>query len=244
MCSLSVSLVGCKKEDPKTTKTKDTGDHSLTVVGDPATATLKAGETKVVTLTLKRGKDITKDVKLEAEVSPKDKGVTATLDPAKTDKNESKLSVVVDKTAKAGDFTVTVTANSDGAKEASTKVTVKVEEATAKVESKDVKLAVSGPNDAVTLKQGASGDATVKVEMGKDVKSADLEVKVKDAKKEDAKDVTAKVAPKSMEKSGEAKVTITVAEAAAVGEYTVWVTATGEGAKDASAKVTVKVEKK
>jgi hypothetical protein len=107
---------------------------------------------------------------------------------------------------------------------------------------KDVSLSVTADKD-VTVKQGDKGEVTAKVALGKSLEGADLKVEVKDKNDKAVDDKDLKAAVSKLEK-GEAKVTITVGEKAAPGDYVVTIWATAEGAKDASAAVKLKVEKK
>ena len=251
VCALGTGMTGCKTEKDKDkaakTPVKTDKDFALAVAADPSTAKMQLESKQEVKLTLSRGKDATEEVALAVEVKEKDKGVTATLDNAKVagkDK-DAKLTINVAKDASAGDFTVTITATSKGSKDATATVKVTVDKKAAAVDSpaKDYALKAAGPKDSVTIKQGAKGTAKVTVTMGKDLSEAALKVAgVKDATDKDAKGVTADAPKKS--KGGDIDVSIAVAADAAEGEYIVWISATGENAKESSAKVNVKVEKK
>jgi hypothetical protein len=90
--------------------------------------------------------------------------------------------------------------------------------------------------DMVTIKQGATGTATVKVTMGESIKKATVEVADADKK------VTAKVDVAELKATGDAKVTFTVADDAEPKEYSAVLTTKAEGAHPAEVKTTIKVK--
>jgi hypothetical protein len=99
--------------------------------------------------------------------------------------------------------------------------------------NKDNKISISDPKD-VTVKDGAEATVKATVTLGADVKSATVTADIKVGK--------AKVSPDKLTKSGDVTVTVT---GAPVGDHTLTITATGDGAAaPASTKVAVKVEKK
>jgi hypothetical protein len=207
-----------------TSKDKDKDkDKNIEVAADPKEMKVDPGKSASAALKITRGKEAKADVTFTVAVAPVDKGVKAHADK--------------------GDYTVTVTAKSDGAKDVETKVMVKVDKKETVVEKdKDMKLEIA-KGDAVKVKQGEKKEEKIAVTLGKDLKAATVKAEVKGPK--DGKGVAAKVTDK-LEKSGNATVTITVADDATEGEWTVTITAAGEGAMPASAdtKITVTVEKK
>lgn len=239
-----------KKPDGAGAGTKDKDkdkDKKIEVSADPDKATVKQGEETSVKITLKRGKEATKEAKLTVGVEPKDKGLTATVDElVKGDKSEATLKIKAGADAAKGEATVTVWVKSEGSPDADVKVSVKVAEAKAVVEAKtDMKLAIA-EGKAVKIKQGDKAYETkLAVTLGKDLKAAAVKAEVK-GPKADSKGVTVAVAPEKMEKSGDATVTITVADTAAEGDWEVTITAAGEGAMPpmVTSKIMVTVEKK
>lgn len=106
-------------------------DKKVEITAKPDKGDVKAGGSQAVDLTFKRGKDVKKDITLEATVEPKDKGVTVKVDAkVAADKNEAKLTVDASDKAEAGDYKVTVKAKSEGADDASETFTYTVKKAT------------------------------------------------------------------------------------------------------------------
>lgn len=99
------------------------------ISANPDKATVKAGETKSVDVTLKRGKDAAKEVTLTAEVDPKDKGVTVKVDPKVAgDKKDAKLTV--ETTSKAdGEYKITIKSKSEGSADAAATVAISIKKA-------------------------------------------------------------------------------------------------------------------
>jgi len=226
-----------------TSKDKDKDkDKNIEVAADPKEMKVDPGKSASSALKITRGKEAKADVTFTVAVAPADKGVKANADKVEGAKSEGSLKIEADDKAK-GDYTVTVTAKSDGAKDVETKVMVKVDKKETVVEKdKDMKLEIA-KGDAVKVKQGEKKEEKVAVTLGKDLKAATVKADVKGPK--DGKGVAAKVTDK-LEKSGDATVTITVADDATEGDWVVTITAAGEGAVPASAesKITVTVEKK
>ena len=244
VCGLSVGLNGCKKDD-KTAKDKDKKDHKLEVSADPAKESAKPGDTKTAKLTLKRGKDTAKEVKLAVAVEPKE-GIDASTDPAKTEKDDATLTMKVDAKAKEGDYVVTVTASAKDSPDAKTTVTVKVAAKEVAKEKKD-KLTAVTDSKSITVKQGDKGSVKLTVTLGDDLKKgAALKAWVKDKDDKEAKLVTASLDHKTLTESGDAKVTVMADEKAAPGDYELTIETSAEGGSPASIdrKVTVKVDKK
>jgi methionine-rich copper-binding protein CopC len=212
------------------------------------TVKIKQGEEKTVDLTITRGEDLKKDTELTID-APKGKGIEVEVKASVApDKKTTPLVIKAGKTAEVGSHKITVSATSSGASGTATApiiVTVEAGKEETPPAKKDVKLEITGPDAAVTVKQDAKADATVKLTLGKDLEGADLKVAVtgKDDKAVADKDIKV-TAPAKVDKSGDAKVTITVGADAAPGDYVATITATSEGAKAASAKINIKVEKK
>jgi len=260
---LTAGLTGCDKgtKPTKTTKTTTTTEpggggskdkkNEVTVAAKDGKLTIKAGENGMTKLTLGREKDATEEATVTVAVDPDGKGVEASTDTAtvKGDATDAgTLTIKTDKAkVKAGDFIVTVTVKSKGSKDATAKVEVKVTTEAAVVPPKKAyDIAVTGPEKPVTIKQGAKADVTAKIALGKDLTDAALTAGVKDKDDKDAKGVSVKLDSDKMTKSGDAKATVTVADDAVVGEYTLWITAANktDNKEGGTAKVTVKVEKK
>src|SRR5262245_32923089 len=114
----TVCLLGSDKFSTPAAFGQGQDDKKVEITADPSTAEVKPGDGKTVDLTLKRGKDATKEVTLTAEVEPKDKGVTAKVDAKVAgDKKDAKLTV--ESTDKAdGEYKITVKGKSDGSPDA------------------------------------------------------------------------------------------------------------------------------
>ena len=105
-------------------------DKKVKVEAKPGSATVEAGKSETVTLTLTRGKELEKkEVVLTAEVETKEKdhGVTVDLDAAKVaaDKKEAKATIKTTDKTPAGSYKINITAKADGAAEAA-KATVEL----------------------------------------------------------------------------------------------------------------------
>ena len=185
-------------------------------------------------------------------VEPPDKGVTATVKLGGAElagfKTDASLIVTVGAAAKEGTtYVVTVTAKAEGSPDTHETLEINIK--------KDMRLVVhraatsekSIPNRAPTLTvmQGEKKDAKVPVSLGKDLKGVSVTAEVK-AEKGETKGVAVAVAPAKLDASGDVIVTITVADDAPAGEYTVTITAAGEGAipSSQSSKIALTVEKK
>jgi uncharacterized membrane protein len=235
-----IGLTGCNKD-------KDKGkpaSKEIEISATPGSNTIEQGKSTEVTIKLVRGVDAKNAVKLTVAVTP-DKGVTAKFDQETLaeKKLESKVAIDSKSDTEPGEYTVTVTAKSDGSKDhtATTKVTVK--KAAAVVTPKETSLKAHDGKD-VALKQGEKGEGTVKLDVGKDVmKDLTLKTEVKSPKEAKGK-VTAKAAETG--KKGDNKVDITVSDDATEGEYWVTVTAAADDAMppSADAKIKVTVSKK
>jgi uncharacterized membrane protein len=253
--ALSLGSTGCTtkekdkdKKKPSDVSTPDkTKDKKIEVAADPTSWTGKPGEKATVKLKLTRGKDASKEATFAAAVEGK--GVTAKLESDKIagDKSEDTMTVTIADDAAKGEATVTVTVKSEGSPDASATVKVKVEEKKAAVvdpPAKDMKLAIAD-GKAVMAKQGdKKTEAKVAVTLGKDLKGVTFKAEVKGAEK--AKGVEVKVGPEKMDASGDAVVTIMVADDATAGDFTITITAAAEGAMPASAasKIVVTVAAK
>jgi uncharacterized membrane protein len=235
-----IGVTGCNKDK----KDAKPASKEIEISAKPGSITIEQGKSTESTITLVRGADAKKDVKLTVAVAP-DKGVTAKIDPETlADKKlESKVTIESKSDTEPGDFTVTVTAKSDGSKDATAKTTVTVKKAAAVVPPKDTSLKAHDGKE-VAVKQGDKGEGWVKLEVGKDVmKDITLKTEVKSPKEAKGK-VTAKAADAG--KKGENKVDITASEDATEGEYWVTVTAAADDATPPSvdAKIKVTVSKK
>jgi uncharacterized membrane protein len=117
------ALVGCNRDQsgpPKADSFKIKGPATMTAI--------KQGETKMVNLTLDRGKDFKENVKLSADNPPK--GFKVEFEPAEvkaSDKAEAQMKVIVEKDAAVGEHKVKVTGKPDKGDAQSAEVTLKVE---------------------------------------------------------------------------------------------------------------------
>lgn len=204
-----------------------------------------------ISFQLNRGKAVNKEVALTVAVEPPDKGVTASVKLGGLEisgfKTDASLQVTVGADTKEGTYVVTVTAKAEGSPDAEAKTVINIKKDMnlvvhrAKTSEKDI------PNRAPTLTvmQGGKKDAKVPVTLGKDLKGVRVTAEVK-ADKGETKGVTVAVAPAKLDASGDATATITVADDAPAGTYTVTITAAGEGAMPSSqsSEIALTVEKK
>lgn len=237
-CLMTAGVTGCKKDEVKPTdKAKQTvAAAKKTITVKDADATVKQGEEAKVAITLDRGAEV--KAAFKAEVKSEEKGITASGGDVEKEKDKGEVVVKVAADVKPGEYKVTVGGSSEGATVVAGTIKVKVEEKKKEVvvppPKKDMSLKATG--DKVTVKQGEKGKVSVKIEKGADVK--DVTVKTADGK--GPKDAKGKVT--STVKGSD--VEVTVSDDATEGEWTIAVTASAEGATDATATITVTVEKK
>jgi ATP-dependent Clp protease adapter protein ClpS len=249
---LTMGSTGCTTKDAKDNKAKAKGKDGDTTSKDKdkkidvaveKEVKLEAGKSGKAKITLTRGKEAKKVAKVTAKVDKE--GVTASAEDIKGDSSEGFLMIETTDKTKAGDYIITLLFKSEDSPDPdAVKVTAKVSaKGDAVVPTKDTKLEIAD-GKATTVKQGAKGTSKVAVTVGADLKGVKLSVEVKGPK--DGKGVKAELDPEKLDKSGDATANITVADDATVGEWTVTITAAGEGATPATAasKTTVTVEKK
>jgi uncharacterized membrane protein len=133
-----LGLVGCDKGTPGGPGATGTGNHSVTTAVSTAEDTftlstptlsthLKQGESKVVTIGIKRGKNFGQDVSLKLDGLPK--GVTAepSAPSIKAGDEDAKVTFKAADDAALGDFTVKITGHPGKGADASNDLKLTVE---------------------------------------------------------------------------------------------------------------------
>jgi uncharacterized membrane protein len=222
-------LTACIKSEPGG---GSTAAKSFTIEGPAMAPSIRQGDAHTVSLKIQRGKEFAQTVKLAAETPSGIEAVLSdrTLKPA--EKGDVKLELVVRKDAALGDQIIRVTGTPDAGTATSLDVKVKVTEG-----SDNTRLALKGPSQTTTIKQGETETIKVSFEP-RDKYLADVKVTV-DA----PKGITAEVSPsitKAADK-GEATIRVTADKQATLGEHTIHVSGTADAATVNPVDVRIKV---
>jgi uncharacterized membrane protein len=233
---LSAASTGCtKNQKPESGKS---ASKDVVVSARDFTLTVHEGFelTHKLRLDLERGAEAKNEVSLSVEGGKN--GVTATIEPDKVGPDkEAYLIINVASDATPGDIKLTVTAKSEGSKNSTDDVVVKVKPT----------LDIVMIDKSLTVKQGGKGTANVSLKFGADVgKSAKLNLSatVKDKENKEVKGVAVTLDPDTLSTSGGSTVTVMVGEDVVPGDFEMWVAAQGLTLNPRQTKISLKVEKK
>ena len=119
-----LAAVGCLRST-----TSEPAANTFTLQAPAGTTALKQGESKVVTLSVRRGADFKQAVKLTADKTPPGVKVEFTPPEVKPDAKEAEMKITAEKDAALGDGKVAVKAAPESGSATTLDVPVKVEEA-------------------------------------------------------------------------------------------------------------------
>jgi hypothetical protein len=194
--------------------------------------TLKQGETTKVSIGIKRGKNFGEDVTLTFADVPK--GVT--LDPAspviKHDQTEANLTLTATGDAALGDVTIKVTGHPTKGGDASNEFKLTVDKAET--------FTLSVPSQSTTLKQGETKAVSISIKRDKTF-DEDVTLTFADMPKGVTLDPASPVIKHG---DTEAKLTLTAADDASLGDVTIKVTGHPTKGADASNEFKLTVDKK
>jgi uncharacterized membrane protein len=227
ICGVAVVLLGltaCKRSEPGGGPDRGT---KFTIDGPMTTTSIQQGDTDTVALKINRGKEFKETVKLKVE-APSGLQVAvhdSTVKPS--EKGDINLKVAVAKDTTPGEHVIHVVGTPDTGAATSLDVTVKVTERTEKNTSGKTTMSIQGPYSATSVKRGES--QTIKLTVDGSEK-ANGEIKMKaDAPKGVTAEFTSGSPIRPADK-GVANLHVTADKSAELGDHTIRVTGSADGA--------------
>jgi len=134
-----VALVGCENNStpggpgatnntPQNQPVIGQGEETFSLDVPTLKTTIEQGESKSVSISLKRGKNFDQDVTLKFENVPQGVTIAPALDVIKHSEKEAKLTVTAAPDAALGDFTIKVTGHPAVGADATSELKIKVEQ--------------------------------------------------------------------------------------------------------------------